>query len=487
MYLVLLEISKKQEYIFKSNRLKENVGASFIIKYVTEDLPKEILINKNGGEVFQGGGKSLFIIESEEETNNFIKEYSKKVLKEYSGLELFIVKVPFDIKKDNVIDKIDLAYKKLGVKKSERKNSTCQLSFGIEKICASTGLSAVDYNKDNDLPISREIQEKLKAYNFYINKNYFKEVVGQDIKYSKEIDDLLNDSDDKKYIAITHIDGNNMGNKFEELKSYYKNKKISNYEDFNNSYLKELRRMSTEISEIYINCFKRVINELKTEDNFITLRPLILAGDDITYLSNGSLAIKVARLFLENLKNESLTIGDKKVDLNACAGIAILKSHYPFSRGYKLAEELCQSAKSYIKLNMKEDASLIDWHIVQGEIEGSLDYIRRKYYNLPSVKLTMKPYIVSSNDWNSIRTFSKALEIVKDKNLPRSKVKELREVYVEGKEKTKIFMLTNGLERVNRLNNKFDYIDSFKCEFGFKDDYAAFYDAIEVMDFVEEI
>ena len=41
-YLVISEVSKKQGYIYKTNKLKENIGASTIIEYVTEDLPKSI-------------------------------------------------------------------------------------------------------------------------------------------------------------------------------------------------------------------------------------------------------------------------------------------------------------------------------------------------------------------------------------------------------------------------------------------------------------
>ena len=60
-YLVLSEVSRKQDYIFKSNKLLENVGASEIIKYVTEELPQKLLAENNGEDIFQGGGKSLYI------------------------------------------------------------------------------------------------------------------------------------------------------------------------------------------------------------------------------------------------------------------------------------------------------------------------------------------------------------------------------------------------------------------------------------------
>lgn len=120
MYLVLSEISKKQQYIFRSNRIKENVGASFIVKYITEDLPKELLSEEDGSEIFRGGGKSLFLIKDGKE-DSFIKKYSKKVIKDYSGVELFIVKLSFDMDKDNIINKIDEIYKDLARKKV-RKN-----------------------------------------------------------------------------------------------------------------------------------------------------------------------------------------------------------------------------------------------------------------------------------------------------------------------------------------------------------------------------
>lgn len=44
--LVISGFSKKQGYIFKTNRLKENKGSSTIIKYVTEDLPKSSIETK---------------------------------------------------------------------------------------------------------------------------------------------------------------------------------------------------------------------------------------------------------------------------------------------------------------------------------------------------------------------------------------------------------------------------------------------------------
>ena len=50
-HLVLMEVGRKQSYIFKSNKLKENIGASMIIQYVTEDLPRNKMSTFNGKEI----------------------------------------------------------------------------------------------------------------------------------------------------------------------------------------------------------------------------------------------------------------------------------------------------------------------------------------------------------------------------------------------------------------------------------------------------
>ena len=48
-YIVKVDIGSKQKYIFRSNVLKEIIGASEVIKFVTEDLGDQILkyMNEN--------------------------------------------------------------------------------------------------------------------------------------------------------------------------------------------------------------------------------------------------------------------------------------------------------------------------------------------------------------------------------------------------------------------------------------------------------
>ncbi len=60
-YLAVLEVSQKQNFIFRTNRLAEQIGASILIREVTEELPRRYA--KAEEFVFAGGGKSVYEFE----------------------------------------------------------------------------------------------------------------------------------------------------------------------------------------------------------------------------------------------------------------------------------------------------------------------------------------------------------------------------------------------------------------------------------------
>ncbi|PJF37524.1 MAG: hypothetical protein CUN55_21625, partial [Phototrophicales bacterium] len=76
--------------------------------------------------------------------------------------------------------------------------------------------------------------------------------------------------------------------------------------------------------------------------------------------------------------------------LTACAGIAIVKAHYPFAQAYDLAEELTSNAKQARHSFDEEDApSAIDWHVTAGGLYGDLEVIREREYQVAEGSLTL--------------------------------------------------------------------------------------------------
>lgn len=483
-YVLVCEISKKQSYIFKSNKLAENIGASSIVKYITENLSNEYAKRYNGNPIYEGGGKSLYLFTDKSIANKFTADLSRKVIEYYPGVELFITGAEFDKRYHDIAKVIDKAYKNLAVKKSERKTNSRILSFGVNKRCASTNMPATEYT-DRDQKkglISSETRVKLK------HKEGFKDLEVNGFMFPKASDDLGGNLSKKNYTAVVHIDGNKMGQRMDNFKNQNKLNPGENVEAYNEQYIVKLKRFSKSIKDAYLNSFKimceKVINDipnlkevLNLKENIIPIRPLIISGDDVCFVCDGRIGIDCSKIFIEALQKQPF----EGESLKACAGIAIVKSHYPFSKAYELAEQLCSNAKSTIG---SKDASLIDWHIEQGDISGSISEIREKHYKCyDGNTLNMRPIFIQSEDsWMNYKNFVQAMESVTNKDIARSKVKELREKLKEGKDPVKVFVESN------KLGNIIDKLKGTNGEFGFSTGgVCMFYDAIESMDLYIQI
>ena len=118
----------------------------------------------------------------------------------------------------------------------------------------------------------------------------------------------------------------------------------------------ELDTATKEAAQI---AFEAVADKF-TEKKIIPIRPVVLSGDDMTVIIRGDLAIDYANAFISafqertrdrlgTILREQHVFAEDKDYLTACAGIAFIKSSYPFYYGYQLAEDLCGQAKKDTK------------------------------------------------------------------------------------------------------------------------------------------
>jgi len=489
IYAVLLEVASIQRYVFGSNKLKENYGASYLVENMFEenlksawkkvgldarafelwtewakdedaadDFADEIRILKPEIEAevgYIGGGNALLFFIDQEKAKKLAKEWSKELLINTPGLNPTIAISETDSEylnnKEEFPESISALFKVMGENKSKYQPQTTLPRHGITAECNRTGLSAECFDTDKKIYISSVAKAKLDAADKATSKllQDFAEVLQIKSKYSfPEKFEELGQSDDDSHISIVHIDGNSMGYKFKECKTLPEIRKLSK------SVKNATKKSVGDLLEVII----KKIDDPAFNQNFayngiwLPIRPIIIGGDDITFVCPGRLGVYFAKIFMEKFAEKEVKKGNERIPLSSCAGIAITKTKYPFYRGYELAEELCKNAKK--ESRKEENSSWLDFHLAYGGFSGELKDIRRANYEGAAGHLCLRPYRVVGKI-NDHRNFSECIKGIKhfkgmngskeeeepeQKGWPNSKIKELREVLTMGHTSARIFI-----------------------------------------------
>ncbi len=452
-YLVIMEVSQKQAFIFSSNELKDNVTNSAIIAWVTnpkffeEQISDRSIYSTEKNIVYSGGGHTVLVFDKEENAEKFVQTITLRVMEKYEGLELFAKRLK--CKGDITGEELKQLSQDLEVKKSKRKSAFHQGSFGIE---------SKNERKKYKMPEEEEkIDKELMAKNF--NRVW-------------KFEDLGGTEHESNFIAVVHIDGNAMGKRVEEFRESIKEKPWEEYR-------KAQKEFSDNIDKAFKNAYKEMVEEVANRINEgklqeldlkhsnFPVRRIITAGDDICFVSEGRIGIECAAVFLKKLK---------KQNYSACAGVAIVHQKYPFYRAYELAESLCSNAKKFVANidpddeNISRHVSAIDWHIEYGEMKESLEEIREMYKiedpTDPS-HLELRPYIVDmveapesikenikkKEDLRWYENFKKLMKKFSNEEISyaRGKIKELRSYLKQGENAAKYYMKCNLIDELSLI------------------------------------
>jgi hypothetical protein len=120
---------------------------------------------------------------------------------------------------------------------------------------------------------------------------------------------------------------------------------------------------------------------------FLPLRPVLLGGDDLTFLCDGRIALDLASTALSALERDIPHLGT----ISASAGVALVRSHAPIIRAYALAEALCGSAKRMLR-DKGVEGSALDWHVGAPRPGEVVAEIRHRQYRRDGLELTCRPY-----------------------------------------------------------------------------------------------
>jgi len=565
-YLVVVDTAQIQPYIFASNRLRENVGASFLVRQVTGEwalktlrtvapscnLDQEHQITNQrieDGEIdaeviYSGGGKFLALFRQEDTAHRFARILSLKTLKDAPGLQLVIVCHPYTWG-ENLNDAVSQAFEKLERKKRNQRFSTPLAGLGVTEACRSTGLPAtkmspvIEGDDTSTYPVSAEVAAKLAAVkqaNDYLNEQckdpllQLKQRLDAGVEYPLSLDDLGRSHEEFSYIAVMHIDGNQIGERIlnvgrlvganprqyiQTQREFSQKLEAAGIKALNAALLTMVEAVDPaekcfiQRAEDGVEIFRFELPRKRNGSFYMPVRPLIFGGDDFALVCDGRLGISLAAALMRQFARTTGEAGlpDKKGNASACAGIAIVKTHYPFAQAYELAEALCRSAKDYrreIKTQTKQDATCLDWYFAQGGLygdletmrnreyqvsDGDLETIRNREYQVSARSLTLRPVTLEERNphhpertWHVIRNGVRAFQGSEWRDR-HNKVKDLREALRGGEVEVKAFLLKYGRKENPHLPDIVPQKEDFKLG-GWAGSRCGYFDSIELADWL---
>lgn len=437
---ILFDTMSIQQYVFGSNKLRDNLGASHIVEHIYKYLEKKAEANPNELDIgYIGGGNALFYTTTEIKAKEIVKEYTSWLLHTYPGVSVAVaINDKFSKTDNDYKNKLSNLFSELNANKGKYIPINTIPSHGITTTCQFSSLSVevIERNPENSFDQMSSLTASKRLNEAEARKDEQSLLVSdilKEYKFPDKLDELGQRKGEDSHIAVVHIDGNGFGKIFRELNSFKETYNLSNQ-------VKEAVREAFiySLSEFVI-AKKKNINLFEGYSylgTILPIRPIILGGDDVTFVCHGKLGIWFAEKFMEKF-NSNFIDRDKKIPFSSCAGVAIVKTKYPFYRAYQLAEELCSSAK---KRNKDFGGNWIDFQLAYSGLGNTLEEVRKlQFFDIKGSKsLHNRPYCLEKiGDQISIKelkTLASTLKIT----LPNSKIKDLREILTRDKDSQKV-------------------------------------------------
>lgn len=409
-YLYGAAVQGIQGFIFQTNKLKEILGASELVAQICTDLFEHELSKIKGktislesetkSAIVNAAGNIKYIFDSKEECEKMARVFPKTVMEFAPGITISQSVVQIKDNSEKAFkEAVDNLEKNL---RTQRNKQMRDLNIGLMGILRSreTGLpvSHVRGKEYMDSGTFRKLYTDSKEERKNTTQKLCEKAFGISFPTKLLPFDVSEITGKNDWIAIIHADGNGLGQVIQ---------KIGAKPDVLRDFSRELDNATTAAAQrAFSKTFKGTI------DKIIPLRPIVLSGDDLTVICRADLAIPYIEKFLKYFEDETKgklgkILKDAKVFnngkdyLTACAGIAFIKSSFPFHFGYRLAEALCERAKKDTKALFDANAgnlpaSCLMFHKVQDSfVENYADIAERELTPQPNVSFEFGPYYLN--------------------------------------------------------------------------------------------
>jgi hypothetical protein len=418
--------------------------------------------------IIAASGKALLLVPDHDTGQKIITAVTRKTLLEAPGLEIHGA-----ISEGFAFDTAPLYSSVAEVHRRHEELRGCvpsqQLRFlrlPIVTECATSGLPAAEYDKHS--PETRKERSAVSLAKRRAAEAGWSRLrsIALPIELARSVEDLER-LEEVDWLAVIHADGNGLGQLFLDFHNHLE-------QPDNRLYADTLRDFSKALDDCTKAAFRYALQQIaplwhrqRSREGrviFLPLVPLVLGGDDLTVICSGRLAVPFTVAFLQEFERQTargivgkVAAGPSRSGpgrLSACAGVAIIKPHFPFYAAYALAEDLLKRAKMVKRKLPGLPCSAFDFHVLYDASGPELNRIRGQLtVDGKNTVLVARPYVVtpladlpaanpSIQAWvkqrhvERLRGCLKAVQ-AEDENgrrcLPSSMLHELRESLFQGR------------------------------------------------------
>lgn len=442
-YLMAAEADKIQEFIFRSSRLREVVGASQLLTRFCRSVEDTLAKRYNAQVVVNDGGSFRVIFDTREDAIAFGADLAELYRLALGGS--LTVAEPVTLNGD-FREANDRAGKALRWAKSRRQGVMAEPHMPYVAFCASCGVGLANtrgrlkgrrtaqrsqYLCETCQTKTAERDRKPRAlldefYEAYCEMLEIEQREEPD--WAEDADDIAEfDLRQRNYVAYLVADGNGMGKIFGSCDQG------------------QMKTLSERLTPLLRSSLARAAADFKRtvpgQGDMIPVLPLILGGDDLFALIPAPYALDFARRFClaweaqmdELVKRVGLTGVPRPT---VAAAVVICKSKYPYALAHRRADVLLKEAKRHCKLlaaEKGEHLSAVNFEVILGNRLAGLEKEDEQVNG--GVKPTLRPYWVT-NKGLPASAQERGIELrqlldqrLALKNVPNKRLAELRRCF----------------------------------------------------------
>ncbi len=328
-YLYGAAVQGIQSFIFQTDKLRRIASASEIVEQICTTAFDEF--GNKEESIVRAAGNIKHLFNDKISCERAVKEFPRKIMEMAPGITISQAVVKLEGEYSSFEMAIDELERRLHI----QRNKPVRPLF--------PGLTGIYHAPDSGLPLDEfyleQTANKAGESDELCLKCFGKSLMKE--QYAYNIEDITENND---WVAVIHVDGNGLG---QIVQAIGKDSRSFKY------FSEELEKVTEKAAQAAYNAVKDKFQKSRK----IPIRPIILGGDDLTLVCRADIALDYTKAFFASFEessykqlNEILKKGKLQFEnLTACAGIAFVKSSYPFHYAVKLAESLCLRAKEDAK------------------------------------------------------------------------------------------------------------------------------------------